>query len=153
MIIIATLFVGIMLLQLLASEFLAKGEDVSISQLATYVTAGEVKEITIEGDEINAELHDGNTIRTYKESDANLIETLSLLGVSNEALMEIPINVRGPGLLLEIGGTIFPILTFMIVIWFVFMMMRSMRSGQDQAMNFGRSRARMVNIDTPACYI
>ena len=77
------------------------------------------------------------------------METLSLLGVPPETLTNVNIVITGQGPYAFLGNVLFTVLPIVIIGWFAFSMLRSMRGGQDQAMNFGRTRAKVVNIDQP----
>src|SRR5690606_6664802 len=84
-----------------------------------------------------------------KDPDASLYETLSLLEVPAEALNAVDVTFVGPGVSSLLGNALFTIVPLLILGWFAFSMLRSMRGSQDQAMSFRRPRAKAVSIDQP----
>jgi len=116
--------------------------DLSLNDLYASVQKGEVASITERaGVELEVVYKDNQTARAYKSSDTDL---LTLFGYESlaEAKFEYKAEIgdSSPLLLIQFLMIIVPAL---LVGWFVWRMMRSMRSGQDQALNFGRSRARV----------
>ncbi|GAB5494069.1 MAG: ATP-dependent zinc metalloprotease FtsH [Phototrophicaceae bacterium] len=145
---IVTLF---MLILVFTSNQQRAGNDISITQLVQDVEAGRVTDITIIGGEkieVTYAGTDGASQRTessFIDVSDSLLTTLTEYGVSSESLRQVNI-AHEPGddtgaLLLQIAIGIIPIV---IIVWFLWRMMRNVRSGQDQAMNFGRSRARVT---------
>src|SRR5690606_40596898 len=65
------------------------------------------------------------------------------------ALNAVDVTFVGPGVSSLLGNALFTIVPLLIIGWFAFSMLRSMRGSQDQAMSFGRTRAKVVNIDQP----
>jgi cell division protease FtsH len=141
------LFIGFIVILMFLFMFMGNGRQASSSiswnELSQAVRNGEVETITERGgSEVEIVYKEGNKrVTTYKSPSTDLLE---LLGYENaEAL---PFQYRAePGdnsqaLLLNL--LVFALPT-VILIWFLWRMMRSMRSGQDQALNFGRSRARV----------
>ncbi|NDJ54201.1 MAG: ATP-dependent metallopeptidase FtsH/Yme1/Tma family protein [Chloroflexi bacterium] len=153
LLLLAVLIVGVILLFFISSQFNASGQEITLPDLAEAIRAGEVESITVQGDDITAVLNDQTEVQARKESVASFYDTMSLLGVE-EAQLQPPtgpeITIQGPNTLGFVFLNILPFV-FMIALfgWLAFAMMRSMRGSQDQAMNFGRSRAKMVNIDKP----
>lgn len=139
-----------MLILVFTSSQQRTGDDISITQLVQDVEAGRVVDIVITGGEkieVTYAGTDGTTQRTetsFIDVSDSLLTTLTEYGVSSESLRQVNIS-HEPGddtsaLLLQIAIGIVPII---IIVWFLWRMMRNVRSGQDQAMNFGRSKARV----------
>jgi cell division protease FtsH len=140
----------ILVLQFAASRFIDRRETITLAELAAKVRDGEVSQITVKGDDLTVELaEDGELVQTRKEPGTSLYETLDLLGVEQAALSKVDVVVEEPGGIFSLFGDLLFIVPLVIVGWFALSMMRSMRSGQDQAISFGRSRARMISIDRP----
>ncbi len=147
---VALLIVGTIIgLQLLGSRFIGGGDEVSLAEFADYVRNGEVTKVTVKDDLLIAEKEDGTIVRAHKEPDTSFYETLTLLGVEQETLNAIDVTIQGPSAFLSIFGNLLYIVPILLIGWFAISMMRSMRGGQDQALGFGRSRARVVNVDNP----
>jgi cell division protease FtsH len=147
---LALLIVGTIIgLQLLGSRFIDGGDEVSLAEFADYVRNGEVTNVTVKDDLLIAEKEDGTIVRAHKEPDTSFYETLALLGVEQETLNAVDVTIQGPSAFFSIFGNLLYIVPILLIGWFAISMMRSMRGGQDQALSFGRSRARVVNVDNP----
>ncbi|WP_417515699.1 ATP-dependent zinc metalloprotease FtsH [Minwuia sp.] len=112
------------------------GEQLSYSQFMSRVDAGQVRDVTIEGNDITGHLTGGGQFSTYAPSDPTLIDTLRERGVDIDAKPK------------EEGSTLFTIfvswfpMLLLIGIWIFFM--RQMQGGGGKAMGFGKSKARLM---------
>jgi len=149
LLIVALIIAAIVGIQYLTGQINNSTSQITLPSLADKVREGEVKQIVVRGDDLTVELDTGETVRTRKEPNTSLYETLALLGVGEASLRNVDVIVAGPGSGLSVGSILFTLLPLALIGWFVVTMMRSMRNGQDQAMNFGRSRAKMINVDKP----
>src|SRR5262249_38574967 len=89
-------------------------------------------------------MNDGSLAESTKESNVDLIQLLSQLGVDKDRLHSFEYRVEmgsNGALFLNLLITLGPML---IIGWFLWRMLRSMRMGQDQALSFGRSRAKVA---------
>jgi len=126
----------------------AKPDQLAISEVVTQVKNGEVKEIVVKGAILEVSYVDEtkNKAEAKRETDAAISETLANLGVSAEQLAAVKIDVqRETGLAYWLGvfaPYFFPLLFLGIVIWFI---TRSMKGAGMQALNFGSSKARMID--------
>ena len=110
--------------QLAYSDFLAE------------VNAGQVADVTIQGNSITGHTRDSRNFATYNPNDTNLIQRLNDHGVRITAQ---PADEGNP--LLNIFVSWFPML-LLIGVWIFFM--RQMQSGGGKAMGFGKSKARLL---------
>jgi cell division protease FtsH len=123
-------------------------DELSISEVVAQVKNGEVKEIVVKGAMLEVRYVDEtkNRAEAKRETDAAISETLANFGVSSEQLAVVKIDVqRETGLAYWLGvfaPYIFPLLFLGIIIWFI---MRSMKGAGMQALNFGSSKARMID--------
>ena len=130
------------------TENQAKPDQLSLSEVVNQVKSGEVKEIVVRGTKLEIKYNDEtrNMAETKKETDASITESLSNLGVSTEQLSAIKIDVQretGFGYWLgQFAPFIFPLLFLILIIWFF---MRSVKGAGMQALNFGTSKARMID--------
>jgi len=150
----ALLIIGVIIaviigLQYASSKFFSSEDQISLVELANRVKNGDVTSITVRGDDVTAEMKDGSVTRSRKESTSGIYETLDLLGVPTSALDNVDVEIAGQGVGAILGNALFTLIPLLIIGWFAITMMRSMRGSQDQAMSFGRSRAKVVNVDTP----
>ena len=126
------------------------GEEMLITQVAAEAKEGHVKQITVSGDTLRIELNDReDSVISHKEHGVSVIETLRDLGVTEEQIAKIKIEVEPPsswGNWLTLLGSILPAI-FILVIFYL--MMRQAQGANSQAFSFGKSRARMFTGDKP----
>jgi cell division protease FtsH len=119
---------------------------ISLDQFAQYVRQGAVEKVTVRGgQDVVIDLRTGATVTYYKERETNLFDALKTFGVTSEDIARFQF-VEQPGdntsgVLFQLVIAIVPTL---LIIWLLWRMMRSVRTGQDQALSFGRSRARVT---------
>ena len=122
------------------------GNQISINQLAQDISEGQVERLTVSGgNNVLIEYKTGSQAILYKERETDLFEQLRTFGVTDEQLRELQFSERQgdntTGLLLQLAVAVVPTL---LIIWLLWRMMRSVRGSQDQALSFGRSRARVT---------
>lgn len=123
-------------------------EELSVSEVVQQVQAGEVSEIIVRGSELEVVYKDTtrNAGKAKKESDAAISETLTNLGVTAEQLSNVTIDVQNPtGFAYWVGQLapfLFPILLLGFFAWFF---LRSVKGAGMQAMSFGSSKARVID--------
>jgi cell division protease FtsH len=148
----------ITLLMIAAVAFLAynllsqtNGMDtIPLSEVATKIEAGEVEEITVSEDELMVMFADGAEARSYKESASTLSEQLEAIGVSQEQLLDVKIEViQAPDWtsIFSNGLMILAVLAFFVGGYFF---LRQFQGANNQALSFGKSRARLYTGDQPA---
>lgn len=137
------------LIPTLKQQIGATGKETTLAELAQKINAGEVESITISGDDLAAEMKDGTVLSTRKEPNTSVYETFSLLGVEAAMLQKVKVSVVGPNAMSILGQIVLTVVPLIVIGWFALHILRSMRNGQDQAMTFGRSRAKMINVDQP----
>ncbi len=124
-------------------------KEMDISTLATKINAGEVKAIEIRDNNLKVTLNNGDVYQSYKDEEASLLATLRAMGVDQDALSAVKINVAPPsqmGNWLTLLGTILPLL---LVGALFFFLMRQAQGSNSQAMSFGKSKAKMMTGDKP----
>jgi len=130
-----------------------KPEEIAINEVAQYVKEGKVEKISVSEDEVTIEVREGNSLVkkiSRKEHGVSLTETLLNLGVTSEELgkvreiKNIPPSPLGDWMSLLI--TYLPLVGFGLLLLF---MLRQAQSGNNQALSFGKSRARMFTGDKP----
>jgi cell division protease FtsH len=126
--------------------------QVGLNEIAQKVESGDIKQITVQGDMLTVELADSDTVlRGRKENTISLLETLKALGVSEDKLEDLPIDVESaPNSGAIINWLIMLLPMILIFGFFIFIMRQAGGGGQNRAMQFGRSRARKLdNADRP----
>ncbi|MBI2845210.1 MAG: ATP-dependent metallopeptidase FtsH/Yme1/Tma family protein, partial [Chloroflexi bacterium] len=124
-------------------------KTIPITQLAKEIREGNVSHILVSGDDLQITFRDRSTALSRKERGAEVTEVLTRLGVSQEQLQAVSIEYEAPsewGSWLGLLTSLLPVFLFGGLILF---MMRQAQSGNNQALSFGRSRARMVSGDRP----
>ena len=123
-----------------------KPASISLSTLAQQVNEGKVKEIKVSSNTLDIILSDGTTEKSTKETSGGIVETLKNYGVDSEKIQNVSINIQGESGLTFWLGTILPfLLPFLLVGAFIWYMLRQAQRGNNQAMSFGASRARMTD--------
>jgi cell division protease FtsH len=123
-----------------------KIETVALSEVARLVDTGQVKTITVDGQELSVEKTDGTKLKSKKEADAGIVETLGSYNVAPEKLKAVDISVASQSGLLFFLVNILPILLPILVIGFFFWMLtRQSKQGGMQAFSFGQSKARITD--------
>jgi cell division protease FtsH len=122
---------------------------VEISRVAELASQDRIASIMVEQDELAIELKEGTALASYKEPDIGVIETLRILGVSESQLLKIKVSIApgsGWGGWLAIFGTLLPLI---LIGGFFFFILRQAQGAGNQALSFGKSRARMFTGDKP----
>lgn len=123
-------------------------EVVSISELASSVRAGNVKEMVVKGGSIEAKFLDDSTKTSKKEGSSNISESLFAYGVTPEELSKVKVDVKEEGgvlfWIINLSPILFPILFIAV---FIYMMTRQIKGAGMQAFSFGQSRARITSPD------
>ena len=137
-------FVLFLAFLLFTSQQTSSGEEITLNELATQVQEGVITEIVVKGDQyITATTADGEVYSATKSAEANLLTYLgydSLLALEEDIQYDERPADNTANILFQIALFVLPVI---IIVWFIWRMMRSVRGSQDQAMNFGRSRARV----------
>ncbi len=116
-------------------------EEVTFTQVKTKANNGELQKITIKGDEleITKKGEDKPSLKSHKETDSNIYEQ----GIKQD-IEGLEINPQpatdSTSTWLNIAGIFLPALLLMGVLFFV---LRSAQGQGNQAMSFGKSRARL----------
>nr|MBI2904236.1 hypothetical protein [Chloroflexota bacterium] len=121
----------------------------TLSDVATGMARGTVEKISVLGDDITVTFKDQTTAVARKEPTSTAAEQLAALGVSPEARAAVQWEVARPSewaSLIPILGYILPAVFVMGLIYF---MLRQAQGSNNQAMSFGKSRARMFTGDQP----
>jgi cell division protease FtsH len=122
---------------------------ISLQELATEIKEGKVAKISIDGDTLDIERRDGVQATSYKETDVSLVSSLATLGVSPEQISPVVIEVAPPSGLFGWLGILSWVLPLILISAFFLIVFRQAQSSGNQAISFGRSRARMFTGEKP----
>lgn len=123
-------------------------EMIAISTVAEQVKRGEVQSITVRGDLLDIAYKDETwqPTESKKEPDAPLTNTLDNYGVTGEELAGVTIDVKDQSgfrfWALTLAPFIFPLVLLGFLAWFF---LRQVRGAGMQALNFGMSKARIID--------
>ncbi len=142
------LLVGTMAIRTVISSSAAtqQPKQVSVDQIAKLARQGDIKSLTLSGDEVTAKLADGSSVTSRKEPQVSILDTLRNYGVSQSQLDQIGLQVQDPAA----NGN--PAVTWLIVVVsglslaFVFGMiyLSSKNGGAGRYGSFTRSNARIT---------
>ncbi len=127
---------------------------VPLNQVATEANAGQIASIQVRGDELTVTYKQANSsgeqvVISRKGPESTLLEQLQALGVSDESLRAINIEYVEPvdwGTMINIGITLISVLAGVA---FFYLFIRQFQGANNQAMSFGKSKARMFSGDRP----
>jgi len=126
----------------------AQTREVNLNWVAQAIKAGEVKAITVQGNDLLISLSDGTTATSRKESGVSLLQTLRDLGVGEQELANVNISVQQSTDWSGVIGTLLWVVPVLILVILFFSLMRQPGTG-GQAFTFGRSRAREITGNRP----
>ncbi len=125
-------------------------DQLPLSELAAEVQAGNVARIVVDDNTLQVTFKgNGGEAESRKEPTSTVFDQMAALNVSPERLAAVNFEVKKPS---ELGG----ILTFLgymlpalLVVGVIYFMLRQAQGSNNQALSFGKSRARMFNGDHP----
>jgi len=134
------IYIIILLAAVLLFSFLMPGgeepAEVPLSLIVSMSQNDEIQRITVEGDLLTVATVNGQEIKAYKEVSSSLYDIEGL------KLDNVVVDIKGSSGI-NWGGLIINILPFLLLIFLFFLIFRQARGANNQAMSFGRSRARL----------
>ncbi|MCB0088802.1 MAG: ATP-dependent metallopeptidase FtsH/Yme1/Tma family protein, partial [Caldilineaceae bacterium] len=125
-------------------------KPISLTELAKRVEAGDVQAITVNGDTIEVDLGENrNKLTTRRELDVPITQTLTDLGVTPEKLTAVDIQYDAPGNSANWLALLINLLPLVFIAGLFFILFRQTQGSNNQALSFGKSRARMFTGDKP----
>ena len=121
---------------------------ISIAEIASLVRGGNVQELHVDGDEVIA-YSGGKLIGSRKENGIGLIETLVNLGVTEDQLSAVNVEIEAPSGWEVYGSILLALLPILLIAVFFIFILRQAQGAGNQAFSFSKSRARMFTGDTP----
>jgi cell division protease FtsH len=126
-----------------------EGTTVPMNEVAAGVRDGTIRKIVVTEDKLTFEKADGKRYTARKEHNATVSQVLKDYGVTPEQLDRVNIVVSDPpqfGNVLGLLVNLLPLIFFGAVLLF---MMRQAQGSNNQALSFGKSRARMFMGNKP----
>lgn len=113
-------------------------KEVPISQISRDVSAKKVKEINVEGDKVIATTKNNKKEFAYKEANTDVQK----YGITPK---DVTINVKNPNSGTAIMNFLYLGLPIILFVALFYIMFRQAKSGNVQAMSFGKTTARLFN--------
>jgi cell division protease FtsH len=132
-----------------ASRSADRPTEIDLTEVASLVQSGKVKAITVSGDQLLVTQDNNQTAVSNKEPGVNLTTALTEMGVSRDALAKVDLKVAPPSDMtnwIAILGTLLPVL---LIGGLFLLILRQAQGSNNQAMSFGKSRARVFTGDKP----
>lgn len=124
--------------------------QIGFTDLVDQVKAGNVRQLDIVGNQITITFDDNRKAITYKSPESTTQEQLALFGVSTEQIERIRWDFDEPSNLPSLGfNLLMAFLPFLLIGGLIFVMFRQAQGSNNQALSFGKSRARMITGDHP----
>lgn len=122
-----------------------KSDPTALSVLASDIQKGKVASLVVRGDEITAEYVDTSIIKSNKETDSSITESLVRLGVSQAQLASTTILIEEPsGFWYQIGQLAPFLAPVIFLVFFIWFLSRQVKGAGMQALSFGQSKARIT---------
>jgi cell division protease FtsH len=125
-------------------------QTIPLSQVAQEIQDGKIQQIIVVTDDLEIHYSSGAPqTKSRKESASSLSEQLQAFGVTSKDLDSVNVEVRAPNdwsLVFNLLSYLLPVLVLGVFIYF---MVRQMQGSNNQAMMFGKSKARMLSGDQP----
>jgi cell division protease FtsH len=121
----------------------------TLSEVAQAMRRGEVDKVSINNDDLTVTFRDKSSAVVRKESTSTAPEQFAAVGVSAEDRARVEWEVARPSEWSNIIPIIGYILPAVFVMGLIYFMLRQAQGSNNQALSFGKSRARMFTGDQP----
>jgi len=122
-----------------------QSQEITLNQFVSEVQSGTIRQLSVSDNKISIEMVDGAKQYVYKEPGSTVYEILEKTGVTNDIISKLPIiitNTEGNKFWTDLLIGVIP---FLLIVGFFVFMMRSAQSSNNQAMSFGKSRAKLYD--------
>jgi cell division protease FtsH len=123
-------------------------KEISIGQLSQEINQGQVKKITVTGNNVLIDYQNDSQAKTRKEPEMAISETLINYGLTQEKLAELELIIQEEkGGWVQISSILLIALPFVFLIWFFWMFSKQAKMGAMQAFNFSKAKARLFGAE------
>lgn len=140
------IFISITLLYTFLVKPKEEVKQMTISEVAKGLTEGTLEKIEVSGSDVKVSFKDGTKGKAKKELESSLSETLFNYGVTASELSSTPIEIKTESgftyWLLNILPFLLPVL---LIVFFIWMLMKQAKGQGMQAFTFGQSKARITD--------
>jgi cell division protease FtsH len=127
----------------------SKTSFIPLSTVAQDVKDGNVTKILVQENQLRITRRSGPEVMSRKEDGIGLVETLKTFDITQDQLSKVDIQVDKPNQFNNWIGLLSSFLPLVIFGALLLFMLRQAQSGNNQALSFGRSRARLQTGDKP----
>ena len=139
--------ITLLVVSVLFSAFISPApqpQSLSLNQVADKINSGDITKIVVNGNDLAVTFKDGKQAISKKEAETGISDTLKNLGVNQQALQNVDLEVQDQSGWQFWAGILIPTVLPLIAIGFIFwLMFRQAKTGVNQAFNFGRSNLRL----------
>jgi cell division protease FtsH len=148
------LLVLILIIAVLVIQFRSgapQPERLYFNEVAQAVRTGDVARLVVDENEIEVIYRDGASALSRKEPTQTAVEQLLALGVEPSMLSpdNVSIEIKQPSDWNTVISLVTYILPALLVVGLIWLMLRQAQGTNNQALSFGKSRARMFSGDQP----
>ncbi|MFN2147200.1 MAG: ATP-dependent zinc metalloprotease FtsH [Anaerolineales bacterium] len=148
------LIILIMVIAVLIYQFRSgstQPERLPFNEAAAKIRSGEVVRVVVDDNELELIFADGTDAFSRKEPTKTTVEQLKDLGVTEQdlAASNIALEIKEPSDLGTVISLVTYILPALLVVGLIWLMLRQAQGSNNQALSFGKSRARMFAGDQP----
>ncbi len=123
-------------------------EEKPFNQLIEAINQEKIEKIIVSDTSLVAYYKEGEVATFSKESGVSIFETFKNLGVDQEKLSKVKIEIKNKGTDWMIVISIFAsILPFLFLIWFFWTLSKQAKMGAAQAFDFSKAKARLFRAD------
>jgi cell division protease FtsH len=119
--------------------------EITLNTFVEKAESGEIHKVEVSDNRIDIELVDGSKLFTFKEMGSSIYEILEQSGADEDVISALPVSIIDT----ESGkfwtDLLIGIVPFLLIIAFFVFMMRSAQSSNNQAMSFGKSKAKVYD--------
>lgn len=125
--------------------------EVDITTIASDIKAGKIDKISVKEDDVIVEYRQANKspVKSRKETRVSIFKTFEKLGITEDEMSKVKVEIIPPSAWSDWGTVAITILPLLIFGGLLFFMVRQAQGSNNQAMSFGKSRARMLTGDKP----
>ncbi|TFH36415.1 MAG: ATP-dependent metallopeptidase FtsH/Yme1/Tma family protein [Anaerolineales bacterium] len=126
-------------------------ERLAFNEAAQLIQTGDIVRIVVDENELELIYTDGTSAFTRKEPTKTTVEQFKDLGVTEAQLAtsNVALEIKEPSDLSTILSLVTYILPAFLVVGLIWFMLRQAQGSNNQALSFGKSRARMFAGDQP----
>ncbi len=114
-------------------------KEIPLSQVVDDALSGQIEKIVVKGDSLSVIDRSGTEYRSRKEAGTSIFDA----GIDPRKVM---IEIKDISSTEIWAGIISSLLPFLLIVGFLWFMLRQAQGANNQAMSFGRSRARLVPL-------